>query len=294
MLADPTRATRAARVVAHQAAATASRAGWRSTLARFGLAAKGVLYGALGWLAIQIASGEASGDAATKQGAIELVASQPMGQLLLGLLTFGLFALALWHIVLVATGDPVEGREPKDRATFAVKAVIYLGTAATAFAILAAQWGLGGFGLPGAGGGDEASQDRTAAMMMSWPGGRWIVAALGVAVVVFAVYQIFKHGVDSRFMHRLDRGRMGGDVATQVERAGRWGYSARGIALGVVGVFFIVAAIQHNPAEAVGLSGALRVLAEQQWGPIVLWAVAIGLVLYGGFCIAEARYRRAA
>ncbi len=294
MLADPTRATRAARAVAYHAAGTASRADWRSKLARGGLVAKGVLYGALGWLAIQMASGDAAGDAATKQGAIELVASQPMGQVLLGLLTFGLFALAIWQIILVVTGDPVDGREPSDRAAYAAKAFIYFGTAATAFAIMAPQWGLGTFGSAGSGGRDEASQDRTAAMIMSWPGGRWIVAVIGVAVVGFAAYQLLQHGVDSQFMRRLDRGRMRGTVATQVERAGRWGYSARAIALGIMGVFFVVAAIQHDPAEAVGLSGALQAMAAQPWGPVVLWAVAVGLVLYGAFCIAEAKYRRAA
>jgi hypothetical protein len=294
MLADPTRATRAARAVAYQAAGTASRADWRSTLARGGLVAKGVLYGALGWLAVQMASGDAAGDAATKRGAIELVASQPMGQLLLGLLTFGLFALAIWQIILVVTGDPVDGREPSDRAAYAGKAFIYLGTAGTSFAILAPQWGLGAFRVPGSGGGDEASQDRAAAMIMSWPGGRWIVAAIGLAVVVFAVYQFLQHGMDSRFMQRLDRGAMRGGIATHVERAGRWGYSARAVAFAIMGVFFLAAAIQHDPSEAVGLSGALQAMAAHPWVPVVLWAVAVGLVLYGGFCIAEAKYRRAA
>jgi hypothetical protein len=217
-----------------------------------------------------------------------------MGQLLLGLLTLGLFALAIWQIILVATGDPVEGGDPQDRASYAIKALVYLGTAATAFTMLAAQWGISAFGMPGAGAGDEASQDQTAAMIMGWPGGRWLVAAIGIGVVVFAVYQLLQHGVDSRFMQRLDRGRMGREVAAHVERGGRWGYSARAIALGIMGVFFVVAAVQHDPAEAVGLSGALQVLAEQPWGPFVLWAVAIGLAVYGCYCIAEAKYRRAA
>ena len=40
------------------------------------------------------------------------------------------------------------------------------------------------------------------------------------------------------------------------------------------------------------MSGALQTLSEQAWGPWLLTGVAVGLVLYGVFCLAEARYRR--
>jgi hypothetical protein len=292
MLAERTRASRTAPVMSSQVARIAGRPDWRSTLARCGLVAKGVLYGALGWLALQIAAGESAGDAATRQGAIELVASQPLGHWLLIVLTIGLLALALWQILLVVTGDPVEGGEARDRVVFAAKALIYLGTAATALTIVARQWGWKSLGSPSTG--EEAAQDRTAAMIMSWPGGPWIAGAIGLAVVVYAAYQMRHHGWERRFMRRLDRARMDREVATQVERAGRWGYGARATALGIIGVFFVVAAIQHDPSEAVGLSGALRALSQEPWGQVILWAVAIGLVLYGCFCIAEAKYRRAA
>lgn len=44
---------------------------------------------------------------------------------------------------------------------------------------------------------------------------------------------------------------------------------------------------------AVPVVGALQVLAQQTWGDALLWFVAVGLFLYGGFCFAEAKYRRA-
>jgi Domain of Unknown Function (DUF1206) len=61
----------------------------------------------------------------------------------------------------------------------------------------------------------------------------------------------------------------------------------------MAGVFLVVAALQHDPREAVGLSGVLATLSAQPWGEAVLWLVSIGLLLYGAFCLAEARYRRA-
>jgi hypothetical protein len=254
---------------------------WRSTLARAGLSAKGVLYGALGLLAIQVARGQASTGRVTREGAVELVASQPFGQWLLVLFTIGLFCLAAWQAILAFTGDPVEGSETKDRVKYGVKAAIYTATAITALTVLTGGRQSGG-----------SSEDQAAGMLMGWPGGPWLVGLLGVAILAVAAQQLYGHAVKKKFMERLSIGG-GGDIGRNVERAGRAGYAARGIVLLVVGTFFIIAAIQHDPREAVGLSGALQVLSRQAWGEALLWFVAVGLFLYGAFCFAEAKYRRA-
>jgi hypothetical protein len=128
---------------------------------------------------------------------------------------------------------------------------------------------------------------------MSWPGGPWIAGLIGAALIGVAIFQFHQHTMHQRFMQRLARFRMSAGVAEGVERAGRAGYASRAIVLTIVGIFFIVAAVQHDPQEAVGLSGALQTLAERTWGQLVLWVVAIGLFLFGCFCFAEARYRRA-
>lgn len=280
-----------ARSLVGHAEAQLTRGDWRSTLARSGLIAKGVLYGAVGLLAIQVARGEAASGRASREGAIELVASQPFGKWLLVLFTVGLFALAAWQVILAVTGDPVEGHEPKDRAKYAGKAVIYAATAVTSLTVLLGRMGTNVAGRAGRGGG--ASEDQAASMIMGWPGGPWLVALLGCAVLAFAAFQLYKHAWQKQFMRRLALSGTSGDFARTVERAGRAGYAARGIVLAIVGAFFIVAAIQHDPREAVGLSGVLRILAQQSWGQLILWFVALGLLLYGAFCFAEAKYRRA-
>lgn len=254
---------------------------WRSTMARAGLVAKGVLYGSMGLLAIEAARGQASTSTVSREGAVELVASQPLGEWLLILFTIGLFCLGAWQAILAFTGDPVEGSEPKDRAKYGAKAILYVATAITALSILLGERARSG----------GANEDKAAGMIMGWPGGPWLVALIGVGLLVLAVQQIYRHGWLKAFMHRLALG--GGDLAANVERAGRIGYTARGIVLATIGIFFVVAAIRHDPREAVGLSGALAVLARQAWGQAILWFVAVGFFLYGCFCLAEARYRRA-
>lgn len=273
--------TTRARVIADRVGGQVIPSDWRSTLARAGLSAKGVLYCALGLLAIQVASGDASTGSVTREGAAELVARQPFGQWMLALFTIGLFCLAAWQAILVFTGDPVEGGETKDRIKYGAKAAIYAATSITALTILMGGRQAGG-----------SSEDEAAGMLMGWPGGPWLVGLLGAVVLAVAAQQLYGHALKKKFMDRLSIGG-GGDLGKNVERAGRAGYAARGIVLLVVGAFFVLAAIQHDPREAVGLSGALQVLSRQAWGDALLWFVAVGLVLYGAFCFAEAKYRRA-
>lgn len=260
---------------------------WQGILARWGLAAKGLLYTALGILAIDIARGGAPSGSATSENAVQLVASQPFGQLLLVVLTAGLFALALWQLLMAIKGDPVEGSEASDRAVYVLKAVVYGATAMTALAMLT------GNAMP-ASGTASGSEGRATAEIMSWPGGPFIVALIGLGVLGAGVYHLFYNAWQGHFMERLAEFRMSYSLREHVERAGRTGYAARGIVFAIVGVFLMVAAIQHDPQEAIGVSGAVQKLAEQSWGTVVLWMVAVGFFLYGCFCFAEAKYRRLA
>ena len=73
---------------------------------------------------------------------------------------------------------------------------------------------------------------------------------------------------------------------------GRVGYAALGIVFIEIGVFLVVAALRHDPNQAQGLGGALRVMEQQPFGRLLLAIVALGLVAYGVYSVASARYRR--
>ena len=77
-----------------------------------------------------------------------------------------------------------------------------------------------------------------------------------------------------------------------VRAAGRIGFSARGIAFAIIGVLLLVAAVHARSDEVRGLGGALATLAQQPFGPWLLGIVASGLVVYGIFMMAQARYGR--
>ncbi len=87
---------------------------------------------------------------------------------------------------------------------------------------------------------------------------------------------------------QLHRGLWASGVAVG-NHAGRAGYIAKGIALGIVGVLFGWAAISYDPEKAGGLDMALRTLREQPGGPMLLTAVALGIACCGVYCFVWSR-----
>lgn len=262
-----------------------------SVLARAGLVAEGVLYVVIGLLAIELARGDRATDPGTT-GAIETVARQPYGQWLLGLLTAGLFAMAAWRTVQAVRGDPVEGDDTSDRVKYAAIAVVYLVLAIGALATLLANVGESsgsGSGAGGSGSGGSRSQQATA-VVLDWPGGRWLVGIAGLAVIGAGLYVAWKHAVGGAFEERLRR--MSDAVRRAVVALGRAGYGARGVVFAVVGGFLVYAAVTYDASEAKGLSGSLQSVARDDLGRLLLWAIAVGLLCYGAYKLAAARFRR--
>ena len=73
---------------------------------------------------------------------------------------------------------------------------------------------------------------------------------------------------------------------------GRVGYAARGVIVFLVGVAVLDAAVSCDPGRAEGLDGALRTVADQPFGPILLLLAALGLVAFGLLSFFEAKWRR--
>ena len=261
--------------------ATADR-DWKETLGRVGLVGRGVMYSVIGLLAIQLALGNAS-EEASNSGAIEWIAQQPLGKFLLVALTISLFALAGWRLLDAAVGDPVEGSEPSDRAEFAIKGVVYSALAIGALSATISNWnGSGG----GSGGGGESENQQATATVLEWPAGQWIVTAVGLGILGYAIYMFKQHVMEEEFLQRLSTS------PDWVENLGRAGYAARSAIFLVIGYFLTQAGLTHEAGETKGLSGALQEISGQSWGQLLLLAGAGGLLAYGLFSLVEARYRR--
>lgn len=247
---------------------------------RAGFAARGVVYVLVGYLALRIAAGRGT-DEADRQGALRTVADQPLGRVVIWLLVAGFAGMALWRAGTAAFGRGKDGK-PGKRALNTGRALFY-GVVC---------WGTAAFAL-GSGGrssGDDASKDWTATAL-GLPAGRYLVGGAGLVLAGIGVGTAVR-ALRRRFLDRLETGRMGPRTRAAVTACGVAGNAARGVVLGAAGAFVVTAALRYDPQQAKGLDDTLRSLAATPAGPWLLTLTAAGLLLFGAFSFASARWRR--
>lgn len=258
---------------------------WVTRYARFGYAAKGIVYGIIGALAAKAALGQ-GGATTDRNGAIQTIYQQPFGKVLLAIVTIGLFGYALWSWIQAALDTEHKGHDLKgivERLGYAAVGFSYAGLA---FAALQLVLHMGSGGKSS----DASAQDWTARLLQA-PFGVALVVLVGVVVLGLALRQGY-YAYTARFKERLNLVGVSAQARIGIIVLGRWGMAALGGVFAVVGIFLIIAALRHDPHQAKGLGGALQTLAGQPFGPFLLGVVAVGLVAYGAYSLVEARYRR--
>lgn len=254
-------------------------------LGRFGDACYGVVHLVVAWLALQIAFGDKATEA-DQRGAVTEISAQPFGAVLLWILAIGLIAFGIWQLLAAATGFGwVTGKRKRTtrRLSAAGRAVVVLVIASFTLRLLTGQGG-------GSGGSGSGQQEMTA-RLLALPAGRVLVIAIGVGVVVAAVLS-GRRGVRRSFLEDLNLAGVSMGTRSAVRSLGMVGYVAKGVAYLVIGVLLCTAGIHVDPSRAGGLDKALRTLAAQPFGIVLLVAVAIGFAAFGVYCFADARWRR--
>lgn len=256
----------------------ASRSKPFRTLVMLGLIGVGVVHILIGVLALRIAWG-GGGEEASKQGALQEIASVPFGEILLWVLGIVMIAVMIWKLTEAAWGHTWEekkGKRIRKRIGSAGGAVIY-----GFLAFSAIQFATGG------GGGDSDQENQTyVGELLSRPFGVVLVCAVAVGILVYAGIQI-KRGITASFVDHLQ-----GEPGPAMKTLGRIGYVAKGVALGVVGVLLGWAAISYDPEKAGGLDDALKTIKDQPLGPYLLSLVALGLIAYGIYCFSWSQRAR--
>lgn len=246
--------------------------------ARAGLVAYGLIHLLIAWLAIRVATG--SGGRADQTGALQTIAAQPFGRVLLWLVVAGFAAVVVWRLREAIWG--VAGGTGTDRLRkrlFALGQVL-LFTVLGALTVRVALTSTGGTG----------GQGVTAALLRM-PGGKAIVVAVGVGVVVSGVVMAVR-GWQLMFAEDSDLYRAGPLMQRWLQNLGRVGVLAKAVSVAAIGVLIAAAALTAQPAKAQGLDAALKALAAQPFGPILLIVVALGMAGYGLYQLFDARYHR--
>jgi hypothetical protein len=254
---------------------------WPERFARFGLGARGVLYIVLGILAIRVAFGHS--EKANQSGALQEIASNPGGAVLIWLVAVGLVGFALWRLASALFGPAADpsATKTKDRVKALAEAIGYGAISVAAIKIA----------VNGASSGGSGSSSKQAAAVLSWPGGQFLVGLIGVVIIGVGLYFLYD-GWKADFTKELKVGTVSPTVRKSVIVLGRVGRIARGVVFVVLGVLVVVAAVQFDPAKANGLDGALKTLAAQPYGKWLLTAVALGLIAFGLSGLAESKLRR--
>ncbi|MDX6223787.1 MAG: hypothetical protein QOE64_163 [Frankiales bacterium] len=247
-------------------------------LARFGLVSRGVIWLIIGLLALQIAVG--GGGEADRKGALRAIASKPLGHTMLVALLIGFCGYAIWRLLEAVAGhrDEEGAKRWVKRAASAGRGVLYGSFAYSVISFLSS------------GGGGKGDNTKPATVrVMSHTGGRWLVGAVGLAVLIGGLV-IAVRGVRAKFLEKLKP--LSSAMRTTASLLGRVGLVGRGLVIALVGWFLLHAALIFKASSAKGLDQSLKTLAGQPYGELLLGAAAIGLVSYGLWSFIEARYRK--
>ena len=245
---------------------------------RIGLVAYGVVHLMIGWLALQLAFGDRSGEASST-GAVQELSEQPLGGFLVWAVAIGMFLLAAWRVLdgILGHATDDDSERLKAGAVGVGKAILYV-----AIGISAARV------ATGSGGGKGGGTDSTTAKVMDVTGGQLLVGAAGLAVIGYGAFLVYT-AWSERFLKKIDGKDQSGDTGTAFKWFGKAGYAAKGVAIGVVGALLVYAAVTHEPRKSGGLDQALVEVLDQPFGPVLLTLVALGIVAYGLFAFVRAK-----
>jgi hypothetical protein len=255
---------------------------WFERLARFGYAAKGVVYLIAGLLSARAAFG-LGGQTTDKNGALLTILAEPFGRMMLALIGVGLIGYVLLRFVQAFMDPERKGSGAKgiaQRAGYAINGLLY-----ALLALTAVRLAIG-------------SRPNTESPLQSWattlfeqPFGRWMVGIAGLIVLGGGLHLLYKaYTLDFSEHFRWDA--MSESERTWTTWLGRIGLAARGIVQGLVGVFLAQAALLFDASKVQGTGGALQALAHPPFGLWTVGVVAAGLAAYGVYMLAAAWYSR--
>jgi len=235
-----------------------------NVLPRVGYAAVGLVYATIGVVAARIAFLGAKGRVAGLHGALSVLLRQTQGRAILIGVAGGLACFSLWRLIQTFSG----------RGGFLTRA----GWAITAIGYAALTWTAVGLLLRFPKG--EPFERIGVGMLLPHPAGRAALRAAAAILIVTGVVAVVQ-GATGRLPRWLAAARSLRSLRGFVLRLARFGLAARGVVAIVMGWLLLRAVADFDPREAREIGGSLRVLSDSPGGPLLMGAVALGLVSYG-------------
>jgi len=260
------------------------------TLMRFGYLVRGLIYGVIGVLAIQVAIG-GGGTLDDPQGAIVAMGKTSVGGVVLYGILVGLIGYALWGMIR-AVFDPLQkGTGLKgiaQRIGYAVSAISYALLALATYRLIT------GVASAARNGAQATQNQQTTASILSNSWGPLVVGIGAAIVMIVGLAQIIQ-GFGPDFERQFQLYALSNNEQKWIDRLGRFGTAARGVVFTMIGLFLFLAAYRNDPSQAQGFDGVLTALMHQPYGPWLLGIVALGLIafgIYSAMCGVWLRFKR--
>lgn len=256
---------------------------WLERASRLGYAARGLVYLGMGVLLL-LAAVDLAPRARGAKAMLAAWTDWPLGLALIGLVACGLTGFALWRVLQALFDADRHGASAKGlavRAGQAVSGLVYGGLALSAFELLDA--------VEDVGEADEEQKARgLASSLLVLPHGDLLLMLAGLVLLGVGLGNVIQ-GVAQDFAKRLG---CGPRLCRRIVPLARIGYGARGLATLPAGYFLFKAGMEAKSADARSWGGALQTIEQQPFGSAVLALLALGLIAFGLFAMAEALFRR--
>ncbi len=249
----------------------------KENFARFGIATKGFVYCVIGVLTAMSAFGY-GGQKAGSSDVLDFIAKQPFGQVLLIVMAIGLLSYVFYRMYQTFADSDNEGKDAKGvakRVGYFISGLVYGFLAYRAVKMVIDA------GSSSSGNGSFISS------LLDKSYGAILVGIIALGLLAKAVYQIYK-AYSGKYKENLGNAGLDSKAQSLMLKAGRVGYTARGIVIGIVSYLLFKAALTgQNQGD--GKENAFDFL-QNEFGTIVLGIVAIGLAAYGVFMFIKAKY----
>lgn len=250
-------------------------------IAAAGYIAKGSIYFITGILTF-LAAFDLGGERAGKMALLNYLEKQPFGKILLAVLGLGLFCYAAWRFIQ-AVRDPENIGSGKKalgtRSGYFFSGIGYGGLGVLAiYEIFRAT--------------SQQGEGIWSLSIMNGKSGSYIFIGLGLILAVKAIYQWFS-AYNETFMKNFSFSSSSIKPRKLVKRLGGAGLIARGVVIGIIAYFFLKGGLSlgTSSSEMIGTAEAFSFIQENTSGPWLLGIVAAGLICYGIFMFATAKYR---
>lgn len=264
---------------AADAAEAASNSTALDVVARSGFAVMALLHIIIGAIAVALVLG-APGQA-EPTGAIEQLAANPWGPAVMWAGSTGCAGLSLWQL----SEATLRGRHlPRGER---LGKLISSGFLAIAYGSVGLSFA--GFAVGQGGDSGDSTRDFSTALVQG-PLGVPALIGLGLLIIGIGVYFIVK-GAGKKFKEELHHFE-GTHRGKLISGLGVAGHIAKGAALILTGLLFVIAAATNDPGSSTGLDGSLKALRDHPFGPYLLLAIGAGFIAYGVFALVRARFGR--